>query len=165
MPTQPIIDVLDKLIKLHKNLNQLAAEKMEAVKEPDLKRLGILLTSEKAHLKAIEQLEEERRDHVRSFLKQNGVAMDHEPTFEDCLAYANETEKEILMDRRTNLKMEIEQLKQANSLNQQLIYQSLQFVNMNLSLLLPEEDTYTYERSGDSDLRNEGKLSIFDSKA
>ena len=50
-----------------------------------------------------------------------------------------------------------------NGLNQQLIQQSLQFVNLQLDLLLPNElDNYSKEQDGQEPMP---KLSLFDSKA
>ena len=57
----------------------------------------------------------------------------------------------------------LRELKDINELNQQLIQQSLQFVNLQLDLLLPNElDNYSKEQAGQEPMP---KLSLFDSKA
>jgi flagellar biosynthesis/type III secretory pathway chaperone len=72
-------------------------------------------------------------------------------------------ETEVLEMLKAALIDEVAKLKERNGLNQQLIYQSLQFINVSLDMLRPQHQNLNY---GDS----VGKttkigMAMFDSKA
>ena len=164
MPAQLIIQALETLIDLHKELNQLAQEKTDIIKAEEINQLGSLLVQEKRLVGEIEKQDQIRKVYVQTFLLDNGL-YGKEPTLSVCIQYATESEQAILTQLRTDLWNELTRLKEQNELNQQLIYQSLQFINMNLSLLLPDDASYTYERSQEEEGTRRQNQSLFDSKA
>ena len=164
MPSQSIIQTLGQLIDLHLELTRLAREKTEAIKAEDMKLLGSILVQEKRLVDAIEKLEQVRQNDVLIFLEEQGVA-EGTGFLSECIQHASKEEQAILMERGAKLREVITSLKELNELNQQLIYQSLQFVNLNLNLMLPEQDSYTYERPQDPEGGRKQSKSLFDSKA
>lgn len=58
---------------------------------------------------------------------------------------------------------EVAKLKERNILNQQLIYQSLQFINVSLDMLRPQNQDMTYGKSVKKPTKS--GIGIFDSKA
>lgn len=164
MSAQSIIQTLQQLINLHRELNKMAQEKTEAIKAEELKSLSSLLVQERKLVVAIEQLENVRQSDVHAFLREKGV-QDGTALLSECIQYASENERTELTRLGAELREEIISLKERNELNQQLIYQSLQFVNLNLNLMLPENESYTYDRPQDPEGERQPSKSLFDSKA
>ena len=164
MSAQTLVQALGKVLLLHKSLNQLAKQKTEILKTGDTDALSNLLKEEKKHIQAIQKFENERHQATREFLIKYKRADVTNPTLSDCIEIANLTEKQKLTQLKSELQVQIKALTDRNELNQQLLKQSLQFVNVSLDLLAPEIDTYNYERPGQAYHHNEGR-SIFNSKA
>ena len=164
MPAQLIIQTQETLIDLHKELNQLAREKTDVIKAEEIKQLGRLLVQEKRLVAEIEKQEQLRKVYVQAFLLDNEL-FNETASLSVCIQHASESEQPVLTQLRSDLWNELTRLKEQNELNQQLIYQSLQFVNLNLSLLLPEDASYTYERPQDAEGTRKQSQSLFDSKA
>lgn len=152
------------MLILHKSLNQLAKQKTEIIKTGDTDALNNLLKEEKKHIQAILQFENERQQASKDFLTNHTRTDVTSLTLSDCIEIADPTEKQKLTQLKSELQSQIKALTDRNELNQQLIKQSLQFVNLSLDLLVPEIDTYNYERPGQAYQHNEGR-SIFNSKA
>lgn len=165
MSVQPIISILEKLEKMHKSLLEHAYRKTELVKNNDMAELDNMLKVEQSHVAAIEQLEEERQQKVMEYFRSKGIEVSTPPTVLELIeATEDEKERKQLADIRERLLQVIEQLKRQNDLNQQLIFNSLQLVNVTLNMLRPQPEPFNYSgknASGGGVLRQ----SMFDSKA
>lgn len=161
---QQLIETLEKLLILHKSLHQLAKQKTEVLKTGDTDALHNLLKEEKKHILAIQKFETERQKVSKEFLEKIGGGDIQSLTISSCIEVAEASEKEKLIELSSDLQAQLKDLKERNELNQLLLKQSLQFVNMSLDLLMPEIDTYNYERPGQA-YQNNGGRSIFNSKA
>ena len=159
-----LIQTLGKMLLLHKSLNQLAKQKTEIIKTGDTDSLNNLIKEEKKHIQAIQKFEADRQKASEEFLAKFEQSDNSNPTISECINFANPTEKQKLNQLKSELQTQIQALKDRNELNQQLIKQSLQLINLSLDLLMPEIDTYNYERPGQAYQYNEGR-SIFNSKA
>ncbi|WP_028393524.1 flagellar protein FlgN [Bacillus cihuensis] len=162
MPTEKIITVLDKLIKLHKGLYELASRKTEIIKRSDMDALTALLNEEQKYVKAIEMIDREREATVHEFLMARSPGM-AKATLTEIIEMVDGPEKQELVRLRAELNDEVSHLKEKNSLNQQLIYQSLQYVNLSLDMLRPRPQEYNYEKPIQN--KNRQAKSIFDSQA
>ena len=143
-----ILQSLTKLDMIHKSLLEVAYKKTEAIKIGDMDSLNQLLKDEQAHVAGISQLEQQRQLEVTDYLRAKGIAPTDNPTV--ALVIENtttDTEKAQLIKARNNLLLTIETLKKQNDLNQQLTYQSLQFVNMTLDMLRPKPDQINYSQT------------------
>ncbi|GLY09227.1 flagellar protein FlgN [Pseudobacillus badius] len=157
MSAGKLIDTLDKMNRLHGMLLALCEKKTDIIKRNDMDGLDQLLKDEQKYTAAIQTLEAER---VREAEKVTGKA---EATIADCIEAAKGTEKERLTELQASLLDRLEQLKEWNDLNQKLIYQSLQFVSMSMSMLHPQPAQATYTHPA----KNGGqpsKRSMFDSQ-
>lgn len=153
---QPLFKMLDKLLKLHKSLYQIAVEKTEVLKKGDLEALNNLMKNEQSHISAIQMVE---KDRVK--LMQELLPGKKEATLQKCLTFFEGSDKEELEALQEGLTQELLELKTVNDLNQQLLEQSLQVVSLNLDLLVPNNPA-NYSKDEKEDMPN---LSIFDSKA
>ena len=136
---EKLISTMEKLLKLHKSLYELAVKKTEIVKKGDMEALNFTLKDEQAHLAAINQLEQARQQLAKAIAPEA-----EQPSISDCLK-AVEGENWVKLDRlRSELLDVIGQIRQQNDLNQKMIYQSLQFVNLTLNLVAPQPEEFNY---------------------
>jgi flagellar biosynthesis/type III secretory pathway chaperone len=154
-----IIDILTKQLSLHKSLHDLSRTKTEVVKKGDGDRLLQLVKDEQKHLYAMKQLEDKRDKEMRLISGNRD-----NPTLSELLPTLAAEERETLIQLRLKLTEEIKALKETNKLNEQLIEQSLQFVNLSLDLLHPQLESFNYGRPEEEEVERRGR-SIFDSKA
>lgn len=132
MSATALITAMENLLKLHKSLNELAIKKTDIIKAGDMPALDQMLKDEQSHVAAIEKMEQLRQAACSKVVQQE------KPTLEDCLPLLEEDIKSKALTLKDSLVKEVEALQERNQLNQQLIYQSLQFVNMSMSLLQPQ---------------------------
>lgn len=168
MSIEKIVSVLTKLERMHKSLLELAYKKTELVKTNNMDGLNQLLKDEQAHVAAIEQLEQQRQTMVTDYLRAKGIALSDIATVADVIEVADTpTEKQQLETLRKRLILAIEDLRKQNDLNQQLIFQSLQFVNMTLDLLRPrpEQINYSGQEVRGTRAASTVKKTYFDSQA
>ncbi|MGD6940737.1 flagellar protein FlgN [Cytobacillus gottheilii] len=132
MSATALITAMENLLKLHKSLNELAIKKTDIIKVGDMPALDQMLKDEQSHVAAIEKMEQLRQAACSKVVQQE------KPTLEDCLPLLEEDIKSKALTLKDSLVKEVEALQERNQLNQQLIYQSLQFVNMSMSLLQPQ---------------------------
>ena len=158
MSAQELTNVMEKLLKLHHSFLQLSKEKTDILKKGDMDALQSLLRNEQKHISAISIIDKERQKIVTGlFPGQPNL------TITECIPHLESTEQESIVAIQDQLMQVLRELKDINELNQQLIQQSLQFVNLQLDLLLPNElDNYSKEQAGQEPMP---KLSLFDSKA
>jgi len=156
MLAQPLMKVLEKLIKLHKSLFQIASEKTEVLKKGNVETLQTLMKSEQSHISAIQMVEKDRVNLLEELFPQK-----KEPSLQDCIALFDGNDKEELLTLQEDLTEQLLKLKEVNDLNQQLLEQSLQLVSLNIDLILPNNPT-NYSKEEEEEIPN---LSIFDSKA
>jgi len=101
--------------------------------------LDQMLKEEQKFVAAINTMEKQRQLTAQQFTGRETA------TLSDCIERAAGAEKEKLQQLQGQLLELVSQLKYQNELNQKLIYQSLQFVNMNLGLLQPSKpESATY---------------------
>ncbi|MBM7704463.1 flagellar protein FlgN [Metabacillus iocasae] len=142
---QALFNLLTKLVTLHQSLHQLAERKTDAIKRGSMEELNALMTEEQAHIAAIAKLEEARVNALNELVKGHLLTGQH-PTLQDVINRADEKEQQQLTSVQTELVRCLSALKQQNDLNQQLIYQSLQFVHLTMDLVRPQAKSYNYER-------------------
>jgi flagellar biosynthesis/type III secretory pathway chaperone len=152
METAQMTSLLERLLKSHEDLIVLGERKTEVLKLGDMKALDVLLKEEDLQVKKLQQIEKER------LLKFANV------TLEDVLDQAEAPEKERLLNLQEQLIQAYEALKSRNELNQDLLEQSLQYVNMSLSMVQPQSEPATYSNSKKNSYPNQS-ASLFDSKA
>lgn len=158
MPAQKLIETLDKMVRLHERLLQLAEKKTEVIKLNDMNGLDQLLKDEQKYVAAIQTMESQRKQQVME-LTGRGDA-----TLSDCIRQAPADERERLQELQRGLFQYVKELKEQNELNQQLVYQSLQFVNMSMGLLQPQPERATYSHPAKHRSQQPHKQSMFDSQ-
>ncbi len=163
MSVQTIQSIMTKLTIMHQSLLKLETSKTALIIDGNIDELNKVINDEQTHISAIAQLEEQRQKAVNVFFSSNQVT-GVQPTMTELLArISNEADKQQLAKARDGLLTVVTQLKEKNDLNQNLLYNSLQVVNMSLDLMRPQEANFNYgnEQGG----RSTASKGRFDSQA
>jgi len=141
MDVQGIIDILAKQTRIYEKLFQLAKEKTEAIKVNDIDALNRITEQEQVHVAELQRLESERAGQMEKAAGGGGSL-----TLSELLQKADE--KDLLQKTAEELSGVLKKLKEVNELNQELLYQSLQFIHFSLSLVRPGEPASGYGPEG-----------------
>jgi flagellar biosynthesis/type III secretory pathway chaperone len=164
MSAEQLTAVLTNMYKLHHSLYEVATRKTEIVKKSDVEALSSIMKEENKHVMAINQLEEGRKQVVARMMSGQPFS-GNEPTLTECIELLPEKERESLLTIKDKLMTKIDELKKLNLLNQELIYSSLQFVNLSLDLIMPQPQSMNYNKPQSKGQAGPEKRSMFDSKA
>ncbi|CAM3556383.1 hypothetical protein GCM10009865_11110 [Aeromicrobium ponti] len=159
MSAEALITSMEKLLKLHKSLYELAVKKTDIIKNGDMDALNQMLKDEQAHIAAIDRMETERQKAAQIIT----TGMDS-PTVSDCMTVLSQAERlklEAITNEMTGLVFE---LKEQNYLNQQLVHHSLQFVNVSMNLLRPQQESMNYGPPAKKKPSEKNTPGIFNSK-
>src|SRR5690554_2452611 len=140
---QEIVTIFKALTAVHEKFNEKAIEKQEAVKKGNMQALDQLLKEESALIQQLGKLENTRQHVVNAWMQEKGFVKEN-VTFEQLMKFFTEENKEELLHWEQRLVQEITKLKQQNELNQQLIEESLRFVNMSLDAMQPKQEFSNY---------------------
>ncbi|MEG0258850.1 MAG: flagellar protein FlgN [Lysinibacillus sp.] len=168
MSVEAIYAVLEKLERMHKSLLELAYKKTEIVTVGNMEELDQMLKDEQSHVAAIEKLEQQRQKLVTDYLGAKGLAPAGKYTVADVIEAAeSEAEKEKMSTIRNRLLLVVEDLRKQNDLNQKLVFQSLQFVNLTLDAMRPNQspDQMNYSGNEVRGTNTVAKKTYFDSQA
>ncbi|MBP0726745.1 flagellar protein FlgN [Bacillus sp. RG28] len=155
--------ILEQQHEEYKQLLALSKEKSHFITVNDIDGLNEVINKEAKNLLAIETLETKRIECVYALL--SGHEWDGDvPTLSDCLKVVSESEAEQLQKQQEQLSNVMNELREINYLNQELIYQSLQFVSLTLSMVQPRQAPINYGPSAKQQVKpkNQG---YFDTQA
>jgi len=164
LSAKQLIELLEKYVKLHKGLLELANKKTEVLKKGDMEALSEMMKEEQKYIAAMKQIEKERILAVEKIISALGHTQ-AEPTLTACMELVEEPERRALERLRNNLVAVVAELRNINELNQQLLQQSLQFVHMMLGMIMPQPPEVNYKKPNMSPASYESSPSLFDSKA
>jgi hypothetical protein len=158
-----LLNVLEKMVKLQKSLYQIALKKTDILKADDIEALGQLMKDELKHIKAIEMVNGERERIQRQLANELSLPPTN-ITISELLKSSILKDKESLKRLQTELVEQTQSLKEINEFNQQLLQQSLNFVNLNLDLVLGQQELDNYTDNSSNEEESTSR-SLFDSKA
>ncbi|WP_163538879.1 flagellar protein FlgN [Gracilibacillus sp. YIM 98692] len=164
MSVQKIINHLNKMIELHQSLLRVSEQKTEILKEGKIDALRKLLNTEQKHIQAIDQIEKKRIEAVESWAQGEGLDPASMTVSVMIDNHIEGDEKELLEKVTVQLAELLVELRRQEVLNKQLTEQSMQFVQLSLSMVQPSIKNFNYGKQ-----KNTGpatpKRSVFDSKA
>ncbi len=163
MTTETIKNILTTMIETHETLAVIAEEKLEVIKKGDMDALQSIINREEVSVRIIQQLEGQREKALEAWVREN---TDGSGTYRlsDVINTVPEQEAEELLMIQKRLAEAVLDLRSANDLNQQLLYQSMQWVQLNLNLLQPQAPQVNYGNPKKSQ-ENKAYQSRIDSRA
>lgn len=156
-----IKDIITALLDEHQKLIAIAEEKTESIKTNNIDALSKLLMKERKQVQIITQLEDKRQKAVELYFQEKNQS-NQEKTISNLLELMDDDEKE-LEQKVLKLVEEIVKLKQVEQLNQELIEQSMAFVQLSLDMLQPSEKNRNYTETPNGEQHDH--RSVFDSRA
>ncbi|MEC0267587.1 MULTISPECIES: flagellar protein FlgN [Paenibacillus] len=148
MSIQLLMETMSKLQEAHEALLVLAREKPRVLVKNDVEQLNNIVNKESRWIRGIQELNLERIQHIGSYLISRGYNPNPKITVADLVKIIFKAEeKQLLMQAQQKLVETMKTLKAENEINQQLIEQSLSFINYTVDLVLgvPEDDVI-YQR-------------------
>ena len=165
MSAAPIIHVLELMIEVHDSLTELAESKKHALIDNKVDQLMAIVNKESKLMKQLTGLLQEQQDTVRRFFQAKGLQLTRQITVTELIKLIPEpSEKQALVHKQTLLNEKIQILKAHNELNQQLIEQSLAFINYSYDLLMGPEEDVIYQHPNQQHAANK-RNGYFDTKA
>lgn len=138
MSVERMKTVMTAMIECHDALCALAAEKTQAVKDGNALTVGEITKKESPIVEKLRALEEERSAMVKADLGSDFADV----TFTEWeQAVVEEKERDDWQKIYLDLANSVYALKQVNTLNQELLRDSLLWVKLNLGLLQPKTHT------------------------
>ncbi|MCH1640514.1 MAG: flagellar protein FlgN [Paenibacillus sp.] len=166
MSIQPLIESMNQMDQLHTELLQVMGLKKQAILGRNYEEMVRILSRESKLVRAIEEQEMQLLSAAQTFLHSKGIKSQLELTVSEILRLVFDPEEKRMLDEaRQKLSDRLIESKRANSLNQQLIQQSLSFIDFSLNLMIGGEDEgTTYSPPTVQDKRASAR-SMFDTKA
>lgn len=166
MPLTQLLGTLERLNEAHLQLIELGLEKKEALIKNQVDQLIAVMTRESKVSKGIEQLEQERVEHVHLFLQDRGIKSRLNLTIRELSRLVfDQEEKQKLLEIQAVLGSTLKRLKELNDLNQQLIQQAISYIDFSIeSMSYYSESEVTYKHPAEKQAPG-GRLGLFDTRA
>lgn len=166
MPITAVIEKLEELNVLHLKLLDMGQLKKTVLVNNQVNELALFVSQESKLLKRVAETEAEWRNAIVAFLKDSGMKPDPSFTVTDIIKLVyNVEDRRRLTDAHQALMRTIGQLKDSNALNQELIEQSLAFINYSMDLYMgdPGQDA-TYQNPAQATAMHSDKRRMFDTR-
>jgi len=162
---QLLRDKLQEMSSAYERLLQLGREKKVVLIKGNVNQLNTIMQEENKLVKRVQVLEEERIDLVRKLYQAKGIIMEETTLSKVIEIVSSQEEKDKLRLLQEKLFKLLSELKKVNDLNQQLIEQSLEYIQHSItSYTQGQGQNNTYGRSLTEDNQIE-RTSFFDTKA
>lgn len=166
MSIQALLETMERLQESHESLLELAQDKTQIIVSNNLEQLNLMVNKESKWIRVISEANQQRILLINSYLISRGYNPNPLITVGDLIKVIfNAQEKQALMQAQQKLLATVMQLKSVNNFNQELIEQSLSFINYTVDLVLgaPEDDVI-YQNPNQQTYGTK-RLSVFDTKA
>ncbi|WP_256759120.1 flagellar protein FlgN [Cohnella sp. WQ 127256] len=146
MSIENVINTLSNLSDIHEELLLLAREKQRSVIDNRVDQLMTFTAKESKAISSMEQLNRDITQYSIQCWKDLGLNAKPASTLADLIqAFPRADQKSALMLAGDRLKEQVRLLKEQNDRNQQLVRQSLEFIDFQIDLLsAPYDEDMTY---------------------
>ncbi|MBD0384184.1 flagellar protein FlgN [Paenibacillus sedimenti] len=165
MSIQSLLETMDQLQEAHETLLGLAQEKTQVLVRNDVDQLNMIVNKENKWVRTITEANQQRVQLIGSYLISRGYNPNPKITVSDLVKVIFKAEdKQALSEAQQKLLATIKELKDCNEINQQLIEQSLAFINYSLDLVIgAPEDDMVYRNPHQNKSGN--RIGMFDTRA
>lgn len=165
MSIPEIVDTLQQQHKLYEQLLKMELTKKQLIMKNDILPLNVLTQKEKLVTAEAEKLEQTRSRLTTRYFKDIGFRFRSGVLSELIKAVSNADEKDQLLQMHGKLTGLLAELKRANDLNQQLIKQSLDFIDFSIDLMLDDPNEDVVYQHPMNQLSGNKRKRMFDSRA
>nr|WP_275901704.1 flagellar protein FlgN [Paenibacillus sp. SYP-B3998] len=160
------METMGILLEAHEALLGLARDKTQVLVSNDINQLNMIVNRENKWIRIIAETDQQRLQLISAYLISRGYNPNPKITVSDLVKVIFKAEeKQALAQAQQKLLATIKELKASNNINQQLIEQSLSFINYSIDLVLgaPEDDVL-YQHPHQQAYGTK-RLGVFDTKA
>jgi flagellar biosynthesis/type III secretory pathway chaperone len=166
MAFQALIQTMTALNDIHDTLFELAEQKKQVLIRNDMEQLTLIVSKENKLIKKIGELDQQRLDAIGQFLIEKGYKPNPKVTLSDLSKIIfNVEEKKALIDLQRQLTTTVHKLRQINIVNQQLIEQSLAFIDYSLDLYVGAPEDEVVYHNPQQQMKAGKRPGLFDTKA
>ena len=166
MAAERLIAVLEKLSGIHEELIELADRKRDALVRNQVDEVSAIVNKETKRMREIGEHLQEQQAATVDFFRAKGFQPTREVTVTELSRIVTDPkEKEALLAARNRLAEVIARLQKKNELNQQLIEQSLAFINYSIDVVVGPDEEPTYQNPAARPYGTGKRSGYFDSKA
>lgn len=166
MSIQLLLDTMQKLQEAHEALLELAREKTEVIVCNNVDQLNSIVNKESKWIRVIAETNQQRIQFIGSYLISRGYNPNPNITVGDLIKIIFKVEeKQALSQAQQKLVATMKQLKEENAINQQLIEQSLAFINYTVDLVLGAPDDDVVYQNPNQQSYGAKRVGMFDTKA
>ncbi|EXX88242.1 hypothetical protein BG53_00940 [Paenibacillus darwinianus] len=160
-----ILETLEEQTKVYEQLLHSAKDKTPVLVNNDIDSLNTIIQKEKKLLLRADELEKTRLAHTYRYFHEIGYKSRLHNLTELIRSVYHPEDKQRLIEKQQQMSGMLKELQHINDLNQQLIAQSLAFINYSIDLVVedPAEDV-TYQHPHNK-LGGSGRTGIFDTRA
>jgi len=145
MDVNNLIKILNRQKKLLEELNKLAGEQLQAIKQDSPEEITAITARQEYSARQLALLEEQRNSVIEEYSQKIGMEIKN---FSELLLHLKSDDREEIKKIRDDILAECHQLDEANELNTLLLKQSLRFSEHILEIL-NGRNFPVYGRSGD----------------
>ncbi|MCG7384091.1 flagellar protein FlgN [Paenibacillus sp. ACRRY] len=166
MSENQIISTLDELKSTYADLLENSLSKKQCIISKEYGELITAMNLESRLVKKAEKQEQALSESIQYFLREKGIQSKLKLTVTETMRLVFDPSiKAILDEKRSQLEHKIHELGRVNALNQELIQQSLTFIDFSLNLVTNDmDDVSTYSSSPDREKRTQQR-NMFDTRA
>lgn len=166
MSFEALLQMMTSLNQVHNTLLELAKQKKRVLIHNKVDELTPLVNRENKLLKQIGELEQQRIERIGAFLIEKGYKPNPRVTISDLtkIVFVAE-EKKALTDAHKQLLGTIRMLREINTVNQQLIEQSLAFIDYSLDLFVGAPEDEVVYHNPQHNTAGTKRPGLFDAKA
>ena len=166
MPIKIVIDHLEQLNVLHRKLLSMGEQKREVLIANQVNEFAVFVNQESKLLKQVAETEAAWRAAIIQFVEANGLKPTPSFTVTEIMKLVfNAEDRQALSDAHQALMETITLLKDMNAVNQQLIEQSLSFINYSLDLYMGDSgQDVVYRNPAQAGSTQSGKRRVFDTR-
>ncbi|UVI29898.1 flagellar protein FlgN [Paenibacillus spongiae] len=151
MNSAAIVETLEKQVQIYQALLETSNQKKPILISNDVEQLNALTKKERQQMQQAEALEQLRIQQANQYFLSFGIIRTRAGSITDIIRIVtNAQDKKRLLELQQQLSDLLDELRRTNELNQQLITQSLRFIEYSLDLMVedPTEDiTYQHPKN------------------
>ncbi len=161
-----LLGILNEIYHLYMEMIDLAKQKKQILINGKIDELSKLINLESNWVKKIGKLEEKRVHSIQAYLEESQYQTNEITMTELIDSIKSSAEKEQLIEVNKKLQASIEEIKQLNDLNTQLIEHSLDYISTSLEHITgPKTQSYTYSKPEAKTANITSSNGFFDKKA
>ncbi|XEC97530.1 flagellar protein FlgN [Paenibacillus tarimensis] len=160
-----ILQTLERQSELYGQLLKTAKEKTPVLIRNDMEQLNSILQKERKLIAEAESLERDRMLHTNRHFAQVGIWSRTNTLRDLIVTVSNPEQKKLLLQKQKELSELLQSLQKDNELNQQLVQQSLAFINYSIDLMIDDPAEDVVYRHPQKAFPGNSRNRMFDTKA